>query len=103
MSEETVRRWLCHRCVKKENATTDIDPLLKVCDVCKIENWCRLTTEAVALETVEEAIVEEEELLEITGEPITEEEVEKQREKHVEDPYKGLTKAQLVELLKEKA
>ena len=48
MSEETDTKWLCHRCVKKEGATVDADPvLLRVCDGCQVENYTRLSRGAV--------------------------------------------------------
>ena len=115
MSEGKGRRWLCHRCVKKEGATTDLDPLLKVCEGCQVENWTRLTLhESVGVVEpepvkVEEPVIEAETVeVEATVEAIEEalEEVAKE-DPAIEvveepDPYKGLTKAQLVEMLKEK-
>ena len=127
MSETKGRRWLCHRCVKKEGTTTDIDPLLKVCEGCQVENWTRLTLHesvgvvepepvkveeaVIEAETVEETKEEEQEtevreegpVSEGLGQPDTNtEEPADVPETEPVDPYKGLTKAQLVEMLKEK-
>ena len=108
MSETKGRRWLCHRCVKKEGATTDVDPLLKVCEGCQVENWTRLTLhESVGVVEpepvkVEEPVIEAETVeVEPEPEPIPTP-IEQMEEAEPEDPYKGMTKAQLVEMLKEK-
>ena len=113
MSETKGRRWLCHRCVKKEGVTTDIDPLLKVCEGCQVENWTRLTLhESVGVVEPEPVKAEEPVIEAETVEEPTKEEIEVETAEAVEmapelveepvDPYKGLTKAQLVEMLKEK-
>ncbi|MHC4335472.1 MAG: hypothetical protein ACYSUV_17240 [Planctomycetota bacterium] len=62
MSEEKGVRWLCHRCVKKLEATVEPDPaIVRVCDGCQIENYTRPESGSVAVvepvleaETVEE-------------------------------------------------
>ena len=97
MSEETDARWLCHRCVKKEGATVDADPvLLRVCDGCQVENYVRLARGVVLVaETVEEV-----------GEVVVEsviEEVAPEPEPEPEDPKKAeieALKAQIAELEK---
>ena len=40
--EHTSRLWVCARCGRRKNIALVPDPvLLKVCDECGIENWCR--------------------------------------------------------------
>ena len=43
MSEEHASRlWVCTRCGRRKGIELEPDPvLLKVCDECKIQNWCR--------------------------------------------------------------
>ena len=79
MSEETVARWLCHRCVKKEEATVDADPvLLRVCDGCQVENYTRLSrgvvvfAETIRKELEAETVVEEVEVEQPTSEEAVE-------------------------------
>ena len=92
MTEKMIARWLCHRCARKEEIELEPDPvLLRVCEGCQVENFTRLETVAtvkpgVPFEplTVDEPVIE----AETVEEPV--------------DPYKGLTKEQLVELLKGK-
>lgn len=101
MTEKMIARWLCHRCARKEEIELEPDPvLLRVCEACQVENFTRLET--VATVKVEEVPLEEpagpesspsEEELVIEAETVEE----------PVDPYKDLTKEQLVELLKEKA
>ena len=82
MSEENGVRWLCHRCIRKENVEAEADPvLLKVCDGCQVENWTRLVRGPVV---VEEVVVE--------AETVEEEPVEVVEP---EDPYQGMTKEEL--------
>ena len=83
MSEEKGVRWLCHRCAKKEGIITDIDPIIGVCVVCKIENWVRPVRGApVVVEVLKEA-------------PESEPEPEPVIEAEPEDPYQGMTTEEL--------
>ena len=111
MSEETDARWLCHRCVKKEGATVDADPvLLRVCDGCQVENYVRLARgviversdeEIEALnESARETIVAES--VEVVGEVVVESVIEEVAPEP-EDPKKAeieALKAQIAELEK---
>ena len=79
MSEETDTKWLCHRCVKKEGATVDADPvLLRVCDGCQVENYVRLSrgvvvfAEDIRKELEAETVVEEVEVEQPTSEEAVE-------------------------------
>ena len=88
MSEENSVRWLCHRCAKKEGIITDIDPIIGVCVVCKIENWVRPVRGApVVVEVLKEAPESEPE-----PEPVIEVETV---EVEPEDPYQGMTTEEL--------
>ena len=68
MSEEHASRlWVCTRCGRRKGIELEPDPvLLKVCDECKIQNWCRnpkgagLVITAVLKETEPVVEVEEE-------------------------------------------
>ena len=68
MSEEHASRlWVCTRCSRRKGIELEPDPvLLKVCDECKIQNWCRnpkgagLVITAVLKETEPVVEVEEE-------------------------------------------
>jgi len=83
MSEENSVRWLCHRCAKKEGIITDIDPIIGVCVVCKIENWVRPVRGApVVVEVLKEA-------------PEPEPEPEPVIEAEPEDPYQGMSVEEL--------
>jgi hypothetical protein len=127
MSETKNARWLCHRCIKKEGVEVDPDPVpIRVCDGCNVENYVRIiknesippmikmAAATVAEEGIEleaETVPSKKEGFEITQPDASEEEIEElvKRADKIEaeiaeepDPYKGLTKDQLVELLKEK-
>ena len=40
--EHASRLWVCTRCGRRKGIELEPDPvLLKVCDECKIQNWCR--------------------------------------------------------------
>jgi len=96
MSEEKGVRWLCHRCAKKEGVTTDTEPILRVCDGCKIENWVRPVRGApVIVEEVKESLPIEE----VQEETVPEEAVEPTEAEAVavepEDPYQGMTNEEL--------
>ena len=40
--EHKSRLWVCTRCGRRKGIELEPDPvLLKVCDECKIQNWCR--------------------------------------------------------------
>ena len=97
MSESKSVRWLCHRCIKKESADVDPDPvLLRVCDGCQVENYTRPVKGTV--------IVAED--VEVVGEVVVEsviEEVAPEPEPEPEDPKKAeieALKAKLAELEK---
>ena len=91
MSEENSARWLCHRCVKKEGATVDADPvLLRVCDGCQVENYTRLVRGAVEAPKEPEPVIEAETVEEVVIKvDIDTEEVDKKLE---------ATKAKIAEL-----
>ena len=96
MTEEHSVRWLCHRCAKKEGIITDIDPIIGVCVVCKIENWVRPVRGApVIVEEVKESLPIEE----VQEETVPEEAVEPTEAEAVavepEDPYQGMTNEEL--------
>ena len=97
MSEETGARWLCHRCVKKEGATVDADPvLLRVCDGCQVENWTRPVKGLLnPVGAEEEPVVEAETVEEVAPEPEPEPEPEDPKKAEIE-----ALKAQLAELEK---
>ena len=94
MSEEHASRlWVCTRCGRRKGIELEPDPvLLKVCDECKIQNWCRNPKGAglVITEVLKEA------------EPETEPVIEAETvEEEPEDPKKAeieALKAQLAEL-----
>ena len=97
MSEEKEVKWVCTRCGRRNKLELEADPVaLKVCDMCKIQNWCRLVKGPVVVaETVEEVaeVVVEPEVEEVVPEP----------EPEPEDPKKAeieALKAQLAELEK---
>jgi len=94
MSEEHASRlWVCTRCGRRKGIELEPDPvLLKVCDECKIQNWCRNPKGAglVITEVLKEAEPEPEPVIE--AETVEEE---------PEDPKKAeieALKAQLAEL-----
>ena len=90
MSEEKQVKWVCTRCGRRNDIELEADPVAyEVCDLCKVENHCRLIKATVPV--VEEEVIEE--LEELPALDIPEEK---------EDPYQEMTKEQLVELLKEK-
>ena len=101
MTDSNGVQWFCHRCARKDDLELDADPvMLRVCDGCKVENWTRPLSGAVAEAEVpleDGPVSSEEQVLESPEEEPaptdgtdTEEPV---------DPYKGMTKAQLLEEL----
>jgi len=102
MSEEKQVKWVCTRCGRRNDIELEADPVAyEVCDLCKVENHCRLIKAVVVVPPVgedadthttdNETVIEE--LEELPALDIPEEK---------EDPYQEMTKEQLVELLKEK-
>ena len=91
--EHASRLWVCTRCGRRKGIDLEPDPvLLKVCDECKIQNWCRNPKGAglVITEVLKEAEPEPEPVIE--AETVEEE---------PEDPKKAeieALKAQLAEL-----
>ena len=97
MSEQKGVRWLCHRCVKKEGATVDADPvLLRVCDGCQVENYTRLVRGAVEAPKEPEPVIE----AETVEEPEPELEPEVDEEAEAKKAEIEVLKAQLAELEK---
>ena len=105
MTDSNGVQWFCHRCARKDELELDADPvMLRVCDGCKVENWTRPLSGAkvpVAIvgpdEDGEPVLVEVETVEEPEPEP--EVEIEAETVPEPEDPYKGMTKAQLLEEL----
>ena len=101
MTEKMIARWLCHRCARKEEIELEPDPvLLRVCEACKVENFTRLeTVPTVKVESIETPSGKSVPYVPLAvDEPV----VEAETVEEPVDPYKGLTKDQLVELLKGK-
>lgn len=69
--EHNSRLWVCTRCARKKGIELEADPvLLKVCDECKIQNWCRNPKGAglVITEVLKEAEPEPEPVFEASKE-----------------------------------
>ena len=102
--EHNSRLWVCTRCGRRKGIELEPDPvLLKVCDECKIQNWCRNPKGAglVITEVLKEAppttIIAED--IEVVGDVVIESVLEdvtpepSEKEKEIE-----ALKAQLAEL-----